>query len=93
LAGNEQIKQAERSFLAPSPSGVRDQVGHSPLSLRYDALVAALESGHLGGANLDVFDIEPLPADRPLLRCRQVVLTPHQADQTPKGSNCSMWVS
>ena len=49
------------------------------------ALVDALNSGHLGGAALDVFDPEPLPADHPLLACRQVVLTPHMADQTPEG--------
>jgi D-3-phosphoglycerate dehydrogenase len=49
------------------------------------ALVAALDSGHLGGAGLDVFDAEPLPPDHPLLACEQVVLTPHNADQTPEG--------
>lgn len=49
------------------------------------ALVNALHSGHLGGAGLDVFDVEPLPADHPLLACQQVVLTPHNADQTPEG--------
>lgn len=49
------------------------------------ALVEALESGHLGGAGLDVFDTEPLPADHPILRCHHVVLTPHNADQTPEG--------
>lgn len=49
------------------------------------ALVAALNSGKLGGAGIDVFDIEPLPADYPLLACEHVVLTPHNADQTPEG--------
>lgn len=49
------------------------------------ALAAALEAGQLGGAGIDVFDIEPVPADHPLLRCQQVVLTPHVADQTPEG--------
>jgi phosphoglycerate dehydrogenase-like enzyme len=49
------------------------------------ALVSALESGRLGGAGLDVFDLEPLPPDHPILRCEQVVLTPHCADQTPEG--------
>jgi phosphoglycerate dehydrogenase-like enzyme len=49
------------------------------------ALVDALNSGHLGGAGIDVFDAEPIPADDPLLACQQVVLTPHNADQTPEG--------
>jgi phosphoglycerate dehydrogenase-like enzyme len=49
------------------------------------ALVAALKAGHLGGAALDVFEQEPLPADHPILACLQVVLTPHNADQTPEG--------
>lgn len=49
------------------------------------ALAAALDSGRLAGAGVDVFDVEPLPADSPLLRCEQVVLTPHNADQTPEG--------
>jgi D-3-phosphoglycerate dehydrogenase len=49
------------------------------------ALVEALNAGHLGGAGIDVFDDEPTPADHPLLACRQVVLTPHNADQTPEG--------
>ncbi|MDE0121549.1 MAG: NAD(P)-binding domain-containing protein [bacterium] len=51
-----------------------------------DALVRALHSGHLGGAGLDVYETEPLPADDPILTCEQVVLTPHMADQTPEGT-------
>ena len=50
-----------------------------------DALVSSLKSGHLGGAALDVFEIEPLPRDHPILSCEQVVLTPHNADQTSEG--------
>ena len=41
------------------------------------ALVQSLDSGHLGGAGLDVYDTEPLPGNDPLLECEQVVLTPH----------------
>lgn len=52
-----------------------------------DALVEALDSGHLGGAALDVFETEPLEADHPLTRCEHVVLTPHCADQTPEGND------
>ncbi len=49
------------------------------------ALVAALHAGQLGGAGIDVFDVEPLPREHPLLTCAQVVLTPHVADQNPEG--------
>jgi D-3-phosphoglycerate dehydrogenase len=51
------------------------------------ALAAALNAGHLGGAGIDVYEAEPLPADNPLLACEQVVLTPHNADQTPEGTD------
>ncbi|MGX1097592.1 D-2-hydroxyacid dehydrogenase family protein [Amorphus sp. MBR-141] len=42
-----------------------------------DALVAALEAGRLGGAALDVYDHEPLPADDPLRSVPGLLLTPH----------------
>lgn len=48
------------------------------------ALVDSLNSGKVAGAGLDVYAIEPLPADSPLLQCEQVVLTPHAADQLPE---------
>ena len=41
------------------------------------ALVAALEAGKLGGAALDVYDHEPLPADDPIHRAPNTLLTPH----------------
>ena len=43
------------------------------------ALVAALQSGRLGGAGLDAFSAEPFPAGHPLAAFDQVVLTPHFA--------------
>lgn len=42
-----------------------------------DAVVAALHAGHLGGASLDVYPQEPLPAAHPLWACPNVILTPH----------------
>ena len=42
-------------------------------------IVSAIESGVLGGASLDVFEVEPLPADAPLWGLENVFLTPHDA--------------
>ncbi|MFT4542787.1 MAG: phosphoglycerate dehydrogenase-like enzyme [Planctomycetota bacterium] len=44
-----------------------------------DALLEALDTGHLGGAALDVTDPEPLPADHPLWGRGDVLITPHVA--------------
>ncbi|MGV8925075.1 MAG: D-2-hydroxyacid dehydrogenase family protein [Ewingella sp.] len=41
------------------------------------ALIAALEAGSIGGAGLDVFDVEPLPAGHPLRTLHNVLSTPH----------------
>jgi (S)-sulfolactate dehydrogenase len=46
------------------------------------ALATALNAGHLGGAALDVFETEPLPAGSPLAGCRHLILTPHIAGVT-----------
>ncbi|HXE32237.1 MAG TPA: D-2-hydroxyacid dehydrogenase [Terriglobales bacterium] len=53
-------------------------------SLDEPALLAALDSGQLAGAGLDVMRQEPLPADSPLWRHPRVLLTPHVAAVTPR---------
>ena len=47
------------------------------------ALVAALQSGGIGGAALDVFEVEPLPLDSPLLSMNNVMLAAHNSNSSP----------
>jgi phosphoglycerate dehydrogenase-like enzyme len=65
-------------FAAMKPGALLLNVTRGEL-VDHSALVAALESGHLGGAGLDVHHIEPLPADDPLWRFPNVVMSPHTA--------------
>lgn len=47
-------------------------------------LTDALEAGEIAGAGLDVFEIEPLPADHPLWTMENVIITPHVAAASPR---------
>jgi len=49
-----------------------------------DALARLLHEGHLAAAALDVYDLEPLPADSPLRTAPRCLLTPHVAGSTPQ---------
>jgi D-3-phosphoglycerate dehydrogenase len=51
------------------------------------ALVGALRAGRIAGAGLDVFTVEPLPADHPLADLPNVTLSAHSAFRTPEASD------
>ncbi|MEC7670293.1 MAG: NAD(P)-dependent oxidoreductase, partial [Pseudomonadota bacterium] len=55
--------------------------GRGPL-IDDDALIAALDSGQIAHATLDVFRVEPLPQDHPFWAHPQVTVTPHIASAT-----------
>lgn len=69
------LKQCKRSALFVN-------VGRGP-TVRLDDLDAALASGELRGAALDVFELEPLPTHHPLWHRPNVLLTPHVAGAGP----------
>ena len=54
-------------------------------------LVAALEDGRIGGAGLDVTDPEPLPADHPLWRAPNLLITPH-VSAALEGNEAPRWI-
>ena len=60
------------------PGAVLINIGRGPI-VETDALLAALETGRLGGACLDVTDPEPLPPGHPLWKAPRVMITPHVA--------------
>ncbi|MYA85201.1 MAG: D-2-hydroxyacid dehydrogenase [Acidimicrobiaceae bacterium] len=66
---------------AMKPGAYLYNVGRGP-SVDETALVERLAGGHLAGAGLDVFAVEPLPDDSPLWAMENVIVTPHMAGYT-----------
>lgn len=69
------LASRERLF-AMKPGAIIVNVGRGPI-IDEDALIDALQSGHLGGAGLDVTNDEPTSVDNPLLHMDNVVVSPH----------------
>ncbi|MBC6440355.1 MAG: D-2-hydroxyacid dehydrogenase [Rhodospirillales bacterium] len=64
------------AFAAMKPGAMLVDVSRGGVTLAVD-LMAALDSGHVAGASLDVFDPEPMPEDHPLWDYENVMITPH----------------
>jgi D-3-phosphoglycerate dehydrogenase len=79
LIGEAQIARMKKGVLVLNVArgGVVDEA----------ALIAALKSGHVAGAALDVFEVEPLPADHPFRTMPNVVLTPHLGASTSEAQH------
>ena len=80
------ILNADRMALLPKGAYVIN-VGRGT-AIDQDALIKALDSGHLAGAALDVVVPEPLPADHPLRKAKNLLLTPHVAGNMTLGYTC-----
>jgi phosphoglycerate dehydrogenase-like enzyme len=72
----------ESEFAAMKPDAVIINVGRGPV-IDEEAMIEALAAGKIKGAGLDVFEHEPLPAESPLYKMENVLVSPHCADNTP----------
>jgi phosphoglycerate dehydrogenase-like enzyme len=72
-----------KEFALMKPTAILVNTGRGALVDR-DALLSALAERRILGAGLDVFHQEPLPADDPVLSLPNVVVSPHNAGQTPE---------
>ena len=70
------------AFALMKPSTVLINTARGPI-VDEKALVDALQADRLAGAALDVFEMEPLPSDSPLMNMDNVMLAPHNANSSP----------
>lgn len=72
----------DKTFTKVKPGAVVINTARGPI-IEEPALIRALQEKRLGGAALDVFEIEPLPLDSPLLKMNNVMLAPHNSNSSP----------
>lgn len=85
----ERLLNASRLALMPRGSRLIN-AGRGPL-IDHEALLAALDRGHIAHATMDVFDVEPLPKEHPYWSHPRVTVTPHIASVTrPKTASAAI---
>ena len=70
------------AFALMKPTAVLINTARGPI-VDESALIKALQSGKIAGAAMDVFEVEPLPLDSPLLTMKNVMLAPHNSNSSP----------
>jgi len=81
LNANTRGMIGEKEIAAMKPGALLVNTSRGPL-ISEPALIHALQTGHLGGAALDVYDVEPLPLESPLRRLENTILLPHRGYAT-----------
>lgn len=79
----------EAAFAAMRPGSVFVNVARGTL-VDEAALIAALESGHLAGAAIDVARTEPLPPDDPLWSAPNLLISPHSSSSVERYAECAV---
>lgn len=83
------IMRAE-TLAQTKPGAILINTARGPL-VDEPALISALQSGKLGGAAMDVFEVEPLPLDSPLLKMDNVLLAAHNSNSSPSAWERVHW--
>lgn len=96
ISVNCDLNSASRHLLNKSafdlmkPSSVVINTARGPI-IDEEALIEALQSGQISGAAMDVFEVEPLPLDSPLLGMQNVMLAPHNSNSSPEAWEKVHW--
>ncbi len=78
-----------QAFASMKPGALFVNVGRGDI-IDENALIDALRSGHIGGAGLDVFTVEPLPDESPLWALPNVIITPHSSGVTDRSDRAAV---
>jgi len=70
------------TFALMKPNAILINTARGPI-VDEKSLIVALQTHSLGGAALDVFEVEPLPLDSPLIKMDNVMLAPHNTNSSP----------